>query len=300
MPPSGSSLLSFAAGACKVALALTTLGYATSVARRMRAERAQLRAARAECEKLRAQVEEARSRAGAAEEEREERGEFWGRMDALARAELERRGTALREKDAALAEQRQKIDGLQARVRGDRDRDVDEARGTERDADAEERSPAHPAATSPISEGDLPALRATISTTDETVLQMVRTLNFEISEVASRVTNAFRVADAPDAHKVAAAFERAREAVGPVMAELLESIHHQEDPILIDIALKADMVGFAAEVVSAWDFQHQSKSVFSGVYRLLRRSGTPPSLLHARAWLLTRSLHPFPHAQSRS
>ncbi|KAJ2965187.1 hypothetical protein NUW54_g14204 [Trametes sanguinea] len=60
--------------------------------------------------------------------------------------------------------------------------------------------------------------------------------------------------------------------MGPVLAELLESIQHQDDPILIDIALKADMVGFAAEIVSAWDFQHQSKSVFTGVYKQMLRS----------------------------
>ncbi|KAI9060750.1 hypothetical protein FKP32DRAFT_1577355 [Trametes sanguinea] len=101
---------------------------------------------------------------------------------------------------------------------------------------------------------------------------MVRTLNLEISEVATQVTNSFHVAQAPEPDRVVLAFERAREAMGPVMAELLESIQHQDDPILIDIALKADMVGFAAEIVSAWDFQHQSKSVFTGVYKQMLRS----------------------------
>ena len=115
---------------------------------------------------------------------------------------------------------------------------------------------------------------------------MVRTLNFEISEVASQVTNAFRVADTHDPDAVTPVFERAREAVGPVMAELLESIQHADDPILIDIALKADMVGFAAEIASAWDFQHQSRAVFAGVYRQMRRSG---------AFVCPR-LPSFPHA----
>ncbi|KAH9895578.1 hypothetical protein C8Q73DRAFT_644015 [Cubamyces lactineus] len=101
---------------------------------------------------------------------------------------------------------------------------------------------------------------------------MVRTLNLEISEVATQVTNSFHVVEAPEPDRAALAFERAREAMGPVMAELLESIQHQDDPILIDIALKTDMVGFAAEIVSAWDFQHQSKSVFTGVYKQMLRS----------------------------
>ena len=278
MPPSASSLLSLAAGACKVALVLTTLGYATSVARRMRTENAKLRAAvaeaRAECDQLRADVEKARSRAAAAETEKAEGERSWARTDALAREELERQGAELREKDAALAAQREEIDELQARLRGARTEASPRQEGAPRGGDAQQpvQAPGETAGSQP--EATSPGLQATISTTDDTVLQMVRTLNLEISEVASRVTNAFRVTDAPDSHKVAAAFERAREAVGPVMAELLESIQHQDDPILVDIALKADMVGFAAEVVSAWDFQHQSKSVFSGVYRQMRRSGT--------------------------
>ncbi|KAI0824345.1 hypothetical protein BC628DRAFT_1410970 [Trametes gibbosa] len=101
---------------------------------------------------------------------------------------------------------------------------------------------------------------------------MVRTLNLEISEVATQVTNSFHVAEAPEPDRAALAFDRAREAMGPVMAELLETIQHQDDPLLIDIALKADMVGFAAEIVSAWDFQHQSRSVFTGVYKQMLRS----------------------------
>ncbi|KAI0375974.1 hypothetical protein BV20DRAFT_932539 [Pilatotrama ljubarskyi] len=106
---------------------------------------------------------------------------------------------------------------------------------------------------------------------------MVRTLNLEISEVATQVTNSFHVAaEPPEPDRAALAFERAREAMGPVMAELLETIQHQDDPLLVDIALKADMVGFAAEIVSAWDFQHQSKSVFTGVYKQMLRSEPHP------------------------
>ncbi|KAI0628249.1 hypothetical protein C8Q77DRAFT_1068290 [Trametes polyzona] len=115
-------------------------------------------------------------------------------------------------------------------------------------------------------------MRAVISAFDEVILHKIRTLNLEISEVATQVTNSFNVAEAPEAERASLAFERAREAMGPVLAELLETIQHQDDPILIDIALKADMVAFAGEIVSAWDFQHQSKSVFVGVYKQMLRS----------------------------
>ncbi|KAI0708758.1 hypothetical protein C8T65DRAFT_576255 [Cerioporus squamosus] len=178
-------------------------------------------------------------------------------MDGLARAELARKDALLQEKEDELVAQREQIHDLTARLR---------------EAASE---PVHGSRVSEEASGqltELPAVRSPPSTFDEVVLHMVRTLNLEISEVASQVTNAFRVAEPPHPERVTLAFERAREAVGPVMAELLETIQHQDDPILIDIALKADMVGFAAEIASAWDFQHQSKSVFTGVYRQMRRS----------------------------
>ncbi|TBU25279.1 hypothetical protein BD311DRAFT_764971 [Dichomitus squalens] len=185
-------------------------------------------------------------------------------MEGLARTELRKQEETLKEQEAVVLAQREQILSLQSQA-GD----------------------AHTISQSPLSDA-FEVLRApedafsrhaefvdvgsTIASYDDVVLSMVRTLNFEISEVASQVTNAFRVTDTPDHDNVNLAFERAREAVGPVMAELLESIQHQDDPIIVDIALKADMVGFAAEVASAWDFQHQSRSVFTGLYKQMRRS----------------------------
>ena len=109
MPPSRSSFFSFATTACKFALALSTIGYAAATVRRMRVENAQLHATvertRAECEKLRAQVEEERARAVDAVAEKEEAREFWGRVDALARAELARNAETTAERDALLEAQ---------------------------------------------------------------------------------------------------------------------------------------------------------------------------------------------------
>ncbi|KAI0738325.1 hypothetical protein C8Q80DRAFT_1113917 [Daedaleopsis nitida] len=174
-------------------------------------------------------------------------------MEGLARSELAKKDVALQEKDEELAARREQIRDLQTRLTLEHG--------------SREASDAHSLPAEPV-----PDVRSTIGSVDDVVLHMVRTLNFEISEVASQVTNAFRVAEPPDPERAMQSFERACEAVGPVMAELLESIHHQDDPILIDIALKADMVGFAAEIASAWDLQHQSKSVFTGVYKQMRRS----------------------------
>ncbi|PIL34601.1 hypothetical protein GSI_03380 [Ganoderma sinense ZZ0214-1] len=246
MPPSGS-FISFAAAACKIALVLTTFGYAGVVAHRMRTQNAQLQKAvdeaRAERERLIQQVALERSRAESVVEEKRQESEFWRRMEALARSELR-----------------------------NRDKAVEQEGGPARSSSREVTEDSRLSDGSPALRAQVADVRSTNSSYDDIVLAMVRTLNFEISEVASQVTNAFRVADEPDPEKVRQAFERAREAVGPVMAELLESIQHQDDPILIDIALKADMVGFAAEVASAWDFQHQSKPVFTGLYKQMRRS----------------------------
>ena len=253
MPPSGS-FISFAATACKIALVLTTFGYAGVVAHRMRTQNAQLRKAvdegRAERERLLHQIALERSKAESVVEEKRHESEFWRRMEALARSEL-------RNRDEAEAKERELPQSSLRELDGD--------------------SPA--SSDSPVQRAGFSGIQSTISSYDDIVLVMVHTLNFEISEVASQVTNTFRVADAPDPDRVSQAFERAREAVGPVMAELLESIEHQDDPILVDIALKADMVGFAAEVASAWDFQHQSKPVFTGLYKQMRRSG-PSCLSH--------------------
>ena len=251
MPPS-ASFISFAATACKIALVLTTFGYAGVVAHRMRTQNAQLQKAvdeaRVERERLLQQVALERSRAESVVEEKREESEFWRRMEALARSELRNRDEVTKQEKRLACSPLHDLSG------------VSRAAATD---------------VSPIQCAGAVNAQSTISSYDDIVLVMVRTLNFEVSEVASRVTNTFRVADASDPDKVGRAFERAREAVGPVMAELLESIQHQDDPILIDIALKADMVGFAAEIASAWDFQHQSKPMFAGLYRQMRRSGAP-------------------------
>lgn len=264
MPPSGS-FISFATVACKLALVLTTIGYAGVVAHRMREQNAQLKkamgAARAERDQLLEQIASMQEDATRMAEKKQEDAEFWCRMEGFARTELMKKDVALRQAEEEIVAQRER--DLQTRLR--------DAPAVSLQQASRVASSSHVAAS---------VVPPAISSFDDVVLHMVRTLNLEISEVASQVTNAFHVAQTHDPDNATLAFDRAREAVGPVMAELLESIQHQEDPILIDIALKADMVGFAAEIASAWDFQHQSKSVFTGVYKQMRRSGTRSVLFY--------------------
>lgn len=276
MPPS-SSFVSFASVACKLALVVTTIGYAGILAHRMREQNAQLRKAvdegKDEREKLLKELAVERRRAKAVAQEKQAEVEFWWHMEGLSRAQLVRKEAILQEAETEAVAQRNQIRDLQTQLSSPSPPKSEQGSwiAVADDADAPR--------------AELPDVRSSLATFDDVVLHMVRTLNLEISEVASQVTNAFRVAEPPDPDMFTHAFERAREAVGPVMAELLETIQHQDDPILIDIALKADMVGFAAEITSAWDFQHQSKSVFSGVYKQMQRSGTS-SFLHPPRRLL--------------
>lgn len=68
-------------------------------------------------------------------------------------------------------------------------------------------------------------------------------------------------------------YEHLERTIGPDLTELLGSVSHQDDPILVHTALKTDMSGFAGGVVSSWDFQHQNHSVFVGIYKQMLKSG---------------------------
>ncbi|PCH36667.1 hypothetical protein WOLCODRAFT_28714 [Wolfiporia cocos MD-104 SS10] len=112
--------------------------------------------------------------------------------------------------------------------------------------------------------------------TDAEVMQLVRNLNVQISQTATLLTDTFTPVADVEAQRASAEFteahERARHAVGPIMAELLESINHEDDPILVHIALQTDIVGFAAGIISSWDFQHQSNSTFAGIHKQMLKS----------------------------
>ncbi|CDO71987.1 hypothetical protein BN946_scf184943.g21 [Trametes cinnabarina] len=249
------------------ALFVTTLTYANVVTRKLRERSTQLQKeverGKAQRDELLAELEAERQRTAKIEEEKRAEAEFWWRMDSLARTELSKKEQALKKQDEELVAQREQIRDLQNSLR--------RARSLRQDPSEPTSGGRLVGLGDTVVERPLPDVRTTIATFDEVILHMVRTLNLEISEVATQVTNSFHVGEAPEPDRFALAFERACEAMGPVMAELLETIQHQDDPILIDIALKADVVGFAAEIVSAWDFQHQSKSVFTGVYKQMLR-----------------------------
>ncbi|KAH9933545.1 hypothetical protein B0H21DRAFT_699487 [Amylocystis lapponica] len=192
-------------------------------------------------------------------------------MEGLAREEMGRRGMALREAEVRLRAQDGQLSALRAQMH---DLGVAAAERETEIVRERERMQALSVAQQAELRDARRYLSAPDSLGDTDIVRMMGDLNLEITRMATHLTESFHSEEHRGGEAVQAAYERTREAVGPIMAELLESIQHQDDPILIQIALQADMASFAAGIVSAWDFQHQSNAVFSGIYRQMLRSET--------------------------
>jgi len=197
--------------------------------------------------------------------------DFWRRMENLARREVWRKDDALRRTESLLEAQYAQLQALEFQF----GESLLLAQQRE-SALLEERNNGH--VLLEAARAELSDLQRTLGPSDThsdaEVVQMIRNLNLEISRTATLLTDSFHVEDSRQVETFPGAYERTKEAVGPIMAELLESIHHEDDPILVHIALQADMVGFAAGIVSAWDFQHQSNATFSGIHKQMLKTET--------------------------
>ncbi|KAI0941757.1 hypothetical protein AcW1_003558 [Taiwanofungus camphoratus] len=221
---------------------------------------------------LQAQLRQERERAQQEVDHLHQEASFWRRMEELVRGEIWRKDDALQQAEVRARAQDDLVQSLQMELRTSEMLTEERVRSVAEERDAVQ-------ALLDVQHAELLDAQKYLVTADaysETdVVQMIRDLNLEISRLARRLTDSFHVSDVgPGSEHIVAAYERTREAVGPIMAELLESIHHQDDPILVHIALQADMVGFAAGIISAWDFQHQSNAVFSGIHRQMLKSET--------------------------
>lgn len=220
--------------------------------------------------------------------------EFWRRMETLARQEIDRKDRALQEINKFLKLQTERARVLESKLSAFAEREfvlaqerdhlrelvaaTKEGKQLERSRSSSSRGLELSDAQTPLTTS--PTSDAPPSVSDTEVVQMVRTLNNEISRTATLMTNAFRISGERHGEGFAEMYETTRQTVGPIMAELLESVQHQEDPILVHVALQTDMIGFAAELISAWDFQHSSNSVFSGIYKQMLISGVVSQAPH--------------------
>lgn len=252
------------------ALASGRLRITQVVSRRNAQLRAQLDEACQTTRTLRERLREETAQVQLVMELASEEVEFWRRMEGLARRELWRQADALRRAEAALEAQTVRVQLLDAELQEStllaqgRQRHLADERASLQELLGASRA-ALPEAQPWAGPGD--------AQSDADVVQMVRSLNLEITRAATVLTNAFHVEDdGRSGEDFADASERTKTAVGPVMAELLESIQHEEDPILVHVAMQADMVSFAAGIVSAWDFQHQSDATFSSIHKQMLKS----------------------------
>lgn len=108
----------------------------------------------------------------------------------------------------------------------------------------------------------------TISEND--VVQMVRNLNAEIFQAAQLIAETFHSEYGEKIDEATA--EHVRTLVGPLMERLLQSRNHQDDPILVQMALHAVITHFAAEVISKWDLLREN-STLSQVHEQILKSG---------------------------
>ncbi|KZT11075.1 uncharacterized protein LAESUDRAFT_741366 [Laetiporus sulphureus 93-53] len=204
-------------------------------------------------------------------------------MEGLARREIWRKESALQRIELSLQAQTKRLKSLESQLH------VAELLALERELTSEEElSRLQAALTSARTEASDVQNRLQVEDvqSDADAVQLILDLNSEISQTAALLADAFRAEGVRSGVEFTAALIRAREAVGPIMAELLESIHHEEDPVLVHIALQADMVAFTSGIISAWDFQHQNNTTFAGIYKQMCKSESQIVSGHWRA--LTR------------
>ncbi|CCM04633.1 uncharacterized protein FIBRA_06817 [Fibroporia radiculosa] len=286
--------------AWKVALTLTAIKCAHYVVRRVSSSRLRLSqygSVLGRHVQLRLEVDEARRTVQGLRERLQQESEsaqlreellhqeagFWRRMEHLARKEIGRKDEEYRRAEVRIEAQSERLLVLEARLR-----DAMFLAQEQERVFAEERASMQ--ALLAVAQEDLSTAQDSFAPEDKTadvdVVQLVRSLNLDISKTATLLTESFHVEDHRRGDGFVEAYERTKVAVGPIMAELLESIHHEDDPILVHIALQADMISFAAGIISAWDFQHQSNATFSGIYKQMLKSESQKAVGRWRA--LTR------------
>ena len=70
------------------------------------------------------------------------------------------------------------------------------------------------------------------------------------------------------------AYTRAEDVIGPRLAELLRTTDHNEDPIMIQIALQASMSAYTHWIVSSWCFESpEDEHMLSEIYARVREAG---------------------------
>lgn len=114
------------------------------------------------------------------------------------------------------------------------------------------------------------------SISDVDAVKLVSALNAEIFQTASLLADSFGTIKSRALEGIdnRSACGRVRQMFGPRLVELLRSVPHDENPILLRVAFQACMVVFSDWISAAWHFQMEPAPQFFGeVYRNVWISG---------------------------
>lgn len=108
------------------------------------------------------------------------------------------------------------------------------------------------------------------------VLSMVEELNGEILQTAAFMADSFDFRELKtcpgDGRTIA--HTRTKEVLGSTMLDLLRSIRHSEDPLVVQIALQASMTGFARWIITIWHVAvSNNQGLLADIHSQMRGSG---------------------------
>jgi len=111
------------------------------------------------------------------------------------------------------------------------------------------------------------------------IIGMIEALNSEILQTAAFMAESFefdeqKAGAGEESEELQEACASVTELLGPRLVQLLRSMDHHEDPILIQIALQAGMSAFAEWLISSWYFENpQEEEFLAEIYVRVQESG---------------------------
>ncbi|KIK93918.1 hypothetical protein PAXRUDRAFT_33808 [Paxillus rubicundulus Ve08.2h10] len=108
------------------------------------------------------------------------------------------------------------------------------------------------------------------------VIALVEALNSEIMQTSAFISDSFDFARQPmHADEMKEASTRISELMGPTMTNLLGTVQHSGDPLLVQIALQGATVEFSRWIVMTWDYDGlQAEQPLAEIYNDIRETET--------------------------
>ena len=107
------------------------------------------------------------------------------------------------------------------------------------------------------------------------VIALVDALNVEILQTSAFISDSFDFARQPAyADEIKEASARISELMGSTLTNLLSTVSHGDDPLLVQIALQGATVEFSRWIIMTWDFDGlQAEQPLAEIYSDIRETG---------------------------